>query len=212
MAQQKVTLEHQQVFSKSKVWQAQRRYYDQSGIDAWSGDVPCYITTNPFIAYHYAAVVAAFIEDWQKTHPSDDIDQPFYCVEIGAGHGQFGFYFLKKLQEIMHAKGVQKIPVCYVMTDFTQTNIEFWKKHPALNEFVESGLLDFAQFDFENDDALHLIHQDRVVARGDIHQPVVVFANYLFDSIVTDVFRVSDGRMEEALVSLTAHASSIVTK
>ena len=104
MAQQKVTLEHQQVFSKSKVWQAQRRYYDQSGIDAWSGDVPCYITTNPFIAYHYAAVVAAFIEDWQKTHPSDDIDQPFYCVEIGAGHGQFGFYFLKKLVEVYSTK------------------------------------------------------------------------------------------------------------
>ncbi len=60
MTKQLVTIEEQQVFSQSAVWQAQRHYYDESGIEAWSGDVPCYITTNPFIAYHYAAVVAAF--------------------------------------------------------------------------------------------------------------------------------------------------------
>ena len=161
MTKQLVTIEEQQVFSRSAVWQAQRHYYDESGIEAWSGDVPCYITTNPFIAYHYAAVVAAFIEDWQAKHP-DLSGEPFYCVEIGAGHGQFGFYFLKKLQEIMRAKGVQTIPLCYVMTDFTASNIEFWQKHSALADFVQSGLLDFAQFDFEKDDHLHLIHQDRV--------------------------------------------------
>lgn len=208
MTKQLVTIEEQQVFSQSAVWQAQRHYYDESGIEAWSGDVPCYITTNPFIAYHYAAVVAAFIEDWQAKHPELS-SEPFYCVEIGAGHGQFGFYFLKKLQEIMHAKGVQTIPVCYVMTDFTASNIDFWKKHSGLVDFVQSGLLDFAQFDFEKDDHLHLIHQDRVLSRGDIQQPVVVFANYLFDSIVTDVFRVNQGSLEEARTTLTTSASNV---
>ncbi len=103
----------------------------------------------------------------------------------------------------MHAKGVQTIPACYVMTDFTASNIDFWKKHSGLVDFVQSGLLDFAQFDFEKDDHLHLIHQDRVISRGDIQQPVVVFANYLFDSIVSDIFSVKENKLYESLLSLS---------
>ena len=208
MAKKTVTVEQKQPFSQSKIWQAQRCYYDKIGIEAWSGDVPCYITTNPFIAYHYAAVVAAFVTDWRQQHPQH-ADEPFYCVEIGAGHGQFGFYFLKKIQEIFAAQGQQQAPICYVMTDFTASNIEFWQQHAALESFVEAGLLDFAKFDFENDQTLELIHQQRSLGRGDIQQPVVVFANYLFDSIVTDVFHVNDGQMEESLVSLTTPENNI---
>ena len=43
MSQDRVVIEHEQVLSQSQVWRAQRQYYDQSGIDAWAGDVPCYI-------------------------------------------------------------------------------------------------------------------------------------------------------------------------
>ena len=208
MSQDRVVIEHEQVLSQSQVWQAQRQYYDQSGIDAWAGDVPCYITTNPFIASRYATVVAAFIDDWRKANPSQPL-QPFYCVEIGAGHGQFGFYFLKKLQEIMRSKGEEQLPVCYLMTDFTASNIDFWNKHPALTDFIEQGVLDFAQFDFENDDHLKLIHQQRTLSKGDIDQPMIVFANYLFDSIVTDVFKVNQGQLEETCVSLSTSAANM---
>jgi tetratricopeptide (TPR) repeat protein len=209
MASSQVQLESKQTFSKSLIWDAQRLYYDTIGIDAWAGDVPCYITTNPFIANHYASIVTSFIDDWLGKSSSFQ-DEPFYCVEIGAGHGQFGFYFLKQVQNICAAKGIDRPPICYVMTDFTSSNIDFWKQHKALQPFVEQGLLDFAQFDFENDQELHLINQQRVVSCGDIKNPVIVFANYLFDSIVTDVFHINDGQIEESQVSLSTGSKNII--
>ena len=54
-----ITLESNKRLSTSSVWQAQREYYDTQGIEAWAEEVPCYITTNPFIAHAYASVVFA---------------------------------------------------------------------------------------------------------------------------------------------------------
>jgi hypothetical protein len=38
-------------------------------------------------------------------------------------------------------------PFRYVMTDFTQHNIDFWLKHPPLVPLFEEGVLDCALFD-----------------------------------------------------------------
>lgn len=209
MASKNIQLESRQAFSRSMIWEAQRSYYDSSGIDAWTGDVPCYITTNPFIAHHYASTVAAFITDWLQQNP-DHQSKPFYCVEIGAGHGQFGFYFLKQIQQIFATHGIEKPPICYVMTDFTASNIEFWQQHKALQPFIEQGLLDFAQFDLEKGETLELIHQQKTIRRGDIYHPVIVFANYLFDSIVTDVFYVNGDQIEESVLSLSTPSNNLL--
>ena len=47
--QERVALEEATPFSKSKLWQAQREYYDNQGIAAWEEEVPFYVTSNPLL-------------------------------------------------------------------------------------------------------------------------------------------------------------------
>ena len=53
--------------SESILWQAQRNYFIEQGIEAWRKNiVPSYVTINPFIAHTYAEVVLAYLEDCKK--------------------------------------------------------------------------------------------------------------------------------------------------
>src|SRR6185503_15652175 len=50
-----VVIEEGVPLARSLLWQLQRAYYEGQGIAAWSaGQVPQYVTTNPFIADAYA--------------------------------------------------------------------------------------------------------------------------------------------------------------
>src|SRR5512133_2789896 len=83
------TLESGRPLAQSSLWRLQRRYFDEAGIAAWSaGDVPLYVTSNPFIARTYAQTVAAFVRDGM-TAQTIDPSQPLYVLELGAGSGRF---------------------------------------------------------------------------------------------------------------------------
>ena len=57
-------LETQQPFAQSLIWQLQRDYFSNAGIDAWrSGGVPQTITSNPVVGKTYAELVLAFLRD-----------------------------------------------------------------------------------------------------------------------------------------------------
>lgn len=195
--------------SQSQVWAAQRSYYDTQGIHAWAQDVPCFITSNPVIAEQYAKTVIGFIKDWQKRGDYCS-DQPFYIIEIGAGHGQFGFYFLRALLPMLALHGLPKETICYVMTDFTEANIQFWEQHQSLIPFLNQGVMDFSQYDFENGEEVVLRHSKKTLSVASVKNPMTVIANYLFDSLVADVFHVHDNMMSESLVELTTAAGNVV--
>ncbi len=198
----KQLLEEGQQFSRSFLWSAQREYYAKSGIEAWAGDVPFYITSNPFIAGVYARVVIRFLQDWVRLHPEAK-KQPFYILELGTGSGQFSFYVIKALSHMREQLQLSEIDIHYVMTDFTENNVQFWQKHTALAPFIEQGMLDFSVFDVENDLSLTLLNSGKKIEVGSLHNPLIVFANYLFDSVLNDVFHVKEGRLYESLVSVS---------
>lgn len=196
-----VFIEEKQQFSKSVLWAAQREYYDTEGIDAWTEDVPFYVTSNPFIAHTYAHVAIRFIQDWVRKDPSS-IQEPFYFLELGTGPGQFSYYLLKTLTEIQNKLGMQDIKLRYVMSDFTEKNIEFWMQHERLRPFVERRVLDFAQLDLENDDQIRLRHSGVSLSQHSMKNPLIVVANYIFDTLRTDIFTVKNDTLYESLVSL----------
>ena len=201
MATPSVVVEENVRFSQSLIWRAQREYYDQQGIAAWTGEVPFYITSNTYMAASYVKLVIRFIQDWVKRDPSA-VDQTFYALELGTGSGQFSYYFLRQFVHMREKLGLGHIKFCYVMSDFTQANVEFWKSHPDINRFVQQGLLDFAIFDVENDDEIRLLESEHVISSQSLHNPLIVVANYLFDSVVSDVFHVKDGQLHESLVTM----------
>lgn len=201
MTRQSVVIEENKRFSESSIWHAQRDYYDTQGIEAWAGEVPFYITSNSYIAHTYATLVLRFIQDWCRQHPNAK-KQTFYALELGTGPGQFSYYFLKHFCRLRDLLQLEDISFCYIMSDFTQKNVDFWLNHQGITEFVDKGLVDFAVFDVEHDGDIRLIKSNQHICAQSLANPLTVIANYLFDTVVSDVFNMQENQLYESRVSL----------
>jgi tetratricopeptide (TPR) repeat protein len=207
------TLEKRQRLSDSIIWNLQRNFFNQQGIRAWSqGTVPHYITDNSFIAGAYAKVVLGFLRDCRSVNIGDgtpdcpplDPGQPVYIVELGCGSGRFAFHVLKRLGNVFSSSSPGGAPLKYIMTDFVERNVDYWSAHASLRPLVERGVLDFARFDAEYDQELELIHSGITLSRGTVSNPIVIIANYFFDSIPQDAFCIEDGRLYQKLLTITS--------
>lgn len=209
-------LEQGQRLSRSLLWQRQRRYFDHQHIRAWNrGEVPHYITSNPVIAHAYAQVVAAWRQDWRRlaraigsaVASALDDTHPLYVIELGAGSGRFAYHFVKAIQALDRGRIDRKPPIKYVMTDFSEAIISFWRDHSSLRPYVEAGILDMAQLDVTAPAALCLRHCGERLTREQVRNPIVLIANYVFGAVPTDAFSVESGGLRETLVTLTFEQS-----
>jgi tetratricopeptide (TPR) repeat protein len=186
--------------SASMLWQLQREVYNQQGVQAWSsGTVPQSITTSPFTARAYARVVLGYL---REVDAQIDGSQPVYIMELGAGSGRFGFRFIKHLSRMLERCSLRHTSFVYVMTDVSASMIEYWQAHPTLRPFAESGVLDFTIFDAAHPAEICLNNSGTVLRPETLANPMLVLANYLFDSIPQDCFSVGDGRLFENLVTI----------
>src|SRR5262249_51860991 len=112
------------------------------------------------------------------------------------------FHFLRHLAKL-HDAGIR---FRYVMTDISQSTIEYWRTHEQLRPFVEAGVLDFARFDACRDRELRLLVSNERLARGTMDGPMVLIANYVFDSLPQDAFEVRDGELYECLIDADSDA------
>ena len=203
--------------SQSSLFHLQRQFFDASGVEAWtSKGVPTYITTNPFIARCYARIACAFLDDvlgWRGGSPGDaasrgDAGPGLRVVELGAGTGRFAYHFVKAASALLERAGHPPGTLSYVLTDFTETNIEHWCKQPKLAALIESGTLDVARFDAADPALLELRASGERVGprgvRGGGAAPLVVIANYVLDSIPNDLFALQGGELYEERVTMTA--------
>lgn len=196
-----------QPLSRSLLWAFQRRYFEDQGIEAWRTNiVPSYITNNPYIARCYARVVLGYLRDCAAVL---DPSQPLYIVELGGGGGRFAFHFLRSFEDLLARSPLAGLHFCYVLTDLPERNAAFWAEHPAFEEWVREGKLDFARFDAaglqegENPE-IHLRHTGRTLAEGTLNNPLVFLANYFFDSLPQDAFHVEQGRVQECQIELVS--------
>lgn len=188
--------------SESDIWKFQLKFFENEGINAWHGQVPFYITCNPYIANCYVEVVLNFVLDYMRLEKYQQ-GSPFYIIEMGTGSGKFSYYFLKRLVQLQEDYNLQGVKIIYVMTDFTDTNIKYWQAHPQFQQFLESGILDFATFDLVNSENIHLINKDITLSEETIEHPLIVLGNYIFDSVQQDIFRVENKKLQEGKVRLT---------
>ena len=194
-------LEKQQIFSQSQIWQLQRDYFRQSGIDAWrSGAVPHYITSNPVVGKTYAELVLAFLRDLSL---KGQHEETVYLLELGAGHGRLCYHFFKHFEKYYEHSAIPLPPFCYVLTDFTEANLTFWQEHPRLQPYLSLGWLDLALFDAEQSETFHLQYANRTIQRASLAQPLIVIANYFFDTIPQSLFRIENETIDHVLLSLT---------
>lgn len=199
--------------SQSMIWHQLLEAYQEDGIDAWRR-IPFGATNNPFIAESVTRTLMAFIRDWaHQAHLAPNAFEshaPFYLLEIGAGAGRFGFYMLRQFEHFHDELSALGIAITYVMSDVSEKNIHFWRTHPALQKYIEQGLLDFAQFDLINDHEITLLVANKTLHAATFssaaHPPLIVLANYLFDSLPADLFRLNNGALQEGLIP---HATTI---
>jgi len=200
-AQHSRGLERNVSLSQSVIWQLQRDFYAQRGLKAWNEDlVPSYITNNPFIAEIYAGIVAAFLQDC-LSHPQRGAsalsqENPLRILELGAGTGKFSYLFLRKLTALLQSNNIPLHLVRYCMTDTAESLLAEWRVNAYLQEFLSSGVLEFEIFQAGQ--------QSQLKHSG----PLVVIANYVFDSLPQDAFAIENGTIHEILVTTSAAAGS----
>ncbi|HAS46239.1 MAG TPA: hypothetical protein DCS93_37505 [Microscillaceae bacterium] len=205
----KVTTQQPTIFARSPLWQLQRKYFQEANINAWrNGDVPHYITSNPHMANAYAQLLLAFFRD---LHRQGKTQETIYIVELGTGSGRFSYHLIKSLLRLLENALFDAPDFVYVMTDFVEETLQFWDSHLRLQEFFAQGLLDYALFDAEKDSTLHLRKTNRVLQYKCLKQPIVVIANYFFDSIPQDLFYFDKGQVKTALVNLQGYESQANT-
>jgi tetratricopeptide (TPR) repeat protein len=193
-------LEWQQPYARSLIWDLQRRYFEAAGVEAWrQGEVPHYITSNPAIAHGYAEIVMALQRDRAALAPTDG---PLHICELGVGSGRFTFHFLTALARLCDQENIPLSSFRYIATDIVDANLDFLACHPRLDPFFAAGVLDLAPFDLTADDRLAL-RNGTMIAAGDLAAPLVVIANYVFDGIPQDLFRIRAGTIAEVRISLS---------
>jgi hypothetical protein len=194
--------------SKSHLWNLQEAAYTQFGPKAWSQKgVPFYLTNNPFTAREYAHVVLGYVRDGLSpaSHHPIDLSEPLYILDLGAGTGMLGYRFLKKFLSLIDGLPFKKLKIKYVMTDFVESNISFCKNHPMLKPYIEAGILDFAYYHSASLEPIQLLGSGTVLTKKRLANPLILIANYFFDTIPQDLFKATKGALLEGQIHISPH-------
>ncbi len=143
---------------------------------------------------------------------NDHDDEVFYIIELGGGTGKLAFYILKALEEMKDILAIPFERIVYVLTDFTQSNITFWQQQQQqsqsannLKPYIDSGRLEFAKFEAENDTELILQPSGTILKKegnNARNYPICIIANYLIDTLSNDFFQIQNGLLKEGLISI----------
>ena len=111
----------------------------------------------------------------------------FTILELGGGCAKFAFLLIRELL----SRNLPKIR--YLLTDAEAKNVAYWKQHPRLMPWIEQGILVPSVFD---------------PLSNEPPSADLVIANYFFDTIPQDLFRVEKGVLFEGFASLHAEIKS----
>src|SRR5262249_51653777 len=129
--------------------------------------------------------------------PSLDLEQPLYILELATGSGTFSFYAMRALRSrLASLPQLAGFDWRYVMTDFTESTVSAWDAVSSFAELRAEGRVESAVFWPEVDERIPLRGTGTVLAPTT--NPTVVVANYFFDSIRSDCFRIRNGELLEA--------------
>ena len=200
MTQNYYEVESFKLFSESAIWQLNRDFYQEIGIEAWSsGLVPHQMTSSSMVGKTYAELILGFLKD---VATKGNTTETVYILELGAGHGRLAFHILQHLQKMVSLLKTKLPPYCYVLSDIVEKNLLFFKKHPQLQTYFQQGILDYAYFDAIGSKTIELQYSKKTIYPKDLTQPIVAIANYFFDSIPNDLFLVQNQEVAVCSVSL----------
>jgi hypothetical protein len=185
----------------------QRNFYKKKGLEAWGkgderkqGIVPFFITSNSFIAREYSRIFFSAMIDLYNSNKLD-ISCPIYIIELGAGHGKFSILFVRFLSKLLENSSLCNLQVIHIISDFTDVSFEDISQYSDIkpylydindeNQMKSNILIDFAVFDGDVDNAIRLIRSNQTLSfDAQTVNPIFVVANYIFDSLMMDAYKV----------------------
>ena len=185
-------------FSKSIIWELQRNFFNNEGIQAWNGQVPFYVSSNKLIANHYTHIISSFIQDLSLKN--QEFKSPIHIIELGAGSGKFSFHLIKQLFNILKDLNWTN-NIKYIISDVSQKNIDHLKNHSQLETFFQQGILDIGILDLESSsDTIKLQYSEQELHMSQIDAPVCLIGNYVLDSIKNDCFQIKNNELHNMLI------------
>lgn len=183
---------------ESSLWEIEKHYFDNMGIEAWRDEVPMYISSNAFIGHQYAMQMLCFIKDCHANNIDNTKEGTFYILELGSATGSFSFHFLNAFKKLLQEYKIA-IKFCYIISDKVEANVKFIRENPAFLAFEENQEVDYAVYDLEVDEDVVLMVRGKKyseIAPGNKY-PLAVIANYIFDCTRQDHFISYKGGLEE---------------
>jgi hypothetical protein len=181
--------------SQCEVWRMLEQVYQFGGKGLWE-QVPYYVTSSTFLAGTYAELIVSFLFDHYK---SLNKKEPIYIVEMGTGTGCLSFYLMKELaRKRALFPHLEELKLKYVMCDFSTNTINDWLNNKELKQFRDNGTLEFAIFKPEEQTEI-VTYDGTHIGPSTVKNPIIAIANYFFDSLKHDAFRVKDHQIEETL-------------
>jgi hypothetical protein len=182
----------------SPLWQRQRTFYAGDVPRIWgTATAPHAITANARIAHTYARIAAEFLRSSADAATLDVA----HIVEVGGGSGRFAYLFIRALRELAPEREFR-----YVLTDFSSDRIDAWREHPAFQQFLGDGVIDFAVLDADDAGPLELAVAGRRLSGRPLDAPVLGIANYVFDTLRHDGFAIRGGELSELRLALDTPA------
>jgi hypothetical protein len=90
------------------------------------------------------------------------------------------------------------------MTDFVPEILQFWQGNSRFQPWIDAGILDFGLFDVMDKRPFTLMNSGETLTPEVVKNPVILIANYFFDSIPQDSFVIADGLLCQNLLTLTS--------
>lgn len=203
MSNPNFSIESNTPFVDSKIWQLNRQYYDNEGINAWSsGVVPHHLTSNSKIAKTYANLIFAVLEDLAV---AKEVEHTVYILELGAGHGRLSFHILVHLNELISMSELELPKYQFVISDVVEKNLDFFLEHPQFQKYFNNGQLDVSYFDADKSIDLKLRFSGKYVDIQSIDQVIMAIGNYFFDSLPNDLFHIKEKKVHRCELSLRSN-------
>lgn len=207
-AEEQRILDMELPLSKTCIWGMLEQVYREGGKGLWE-NIPYYVTSSTFIAQAYAELILYFLLDYANCI---DRSGPVYILEMGTGSGCLSFSLLKELYyQRQYFPQLKDVDLRYLMTDFSRNTIDSWLQDEQIAEHHRTGVLDFAIFKPEEQNRITTFG-DQVLSPETLKNPVIVIANYFFDSLRQDAFRVQNHKLQEVLHSFSIASDSGVTR
>lgn len=194
------------LMSQCHIWQWQRHHYQQPVETIWN-NLPYGTSSNTVQAHAYAHHIEQVIQDGIEHH-GREADDPFYVIELGAGHGLLSYLIMQAIERLGLYERYPKLQ--HVLLDQAPARLTHWREIEAFKQAETNQRLDFAVGNVKQLNRTILVNQQVPLQQIIAQHPSVIIMHYLLDSLPTNTYYTDgDGMHHEVRYTISSPAENL---